>query len=445
MPESHNIEYKSNWRDEYLKWVCGFANASGGKLYIGIDDTGKVTGIDNHNRLLEDLPNKFRDIMGVYAEVNLNEEKGKHYLEIIVPRYDVPISVRGKYYVRTGSTLQELKGPALNEFILKRTGKSWDDLPVEFATIKDIDEDAIQFFINKALKSKRIAPDAEEEDTRTLLNSLHLTNDKGKLKSAAILLFGKDPKKYFTSAYFKIGRFGESDADLKFQDVLEGNLIEMADKVMEILKGKYLTSPIHYEGIQRIEVLEYPEPALREAILNAIVHKDYRGSTIQLSVYDDKLILWNPGMLPDELNIEMLKGKHPSQPRNKSIADIFFKAGYIEAWGRGISMMMNACRKAGLPEPIIEETAGGIQITFLKDIFSEDYMKQMRLNERQIETIQFVKKQGKISNSEFQDLFGVSKATATRDLTELVDKLGILDKVGITGVGTVYKLKRKGS
>src|SRR5690606_30738568 len=156
-------------------------------------------------------------ILGVYAEVNLQFEKDKHYLEIIIPRFDVPISVRGKYYVRTGSTLQELKGPALNEFILKRTGKTWDELPVESATIKDIDEDAIKFFTKKALKSKRIASDATEEDTKTLLNNLHLINDNGKLKNAALLLFGKDPKKYFTSAYFKIGRFGESDADLKFQ------------------------------------------------------------------------------------------------------------------------------------------------------------------------------------------------------------------------------------
>jgi ATP-dependent DNA helicase RecG len=98
MPESHNIEYKVNWRDEYLKWICGFVNASGGKLYIhiSIDDDGKVTGIDNREPA---------------------RGKGQAYLEIIVPRYDVPISVRGKYYVRTGSTLQELKGPALNEFI----------------------------------------------------------------------------------------------------------------------------------------------------------------------------------------------------------------------------------------------------------------------------------------------------------------------------------------
>lgn len=438
MPESQNIEYKANWRDEYLKWICGFANANGGRLYIGIDDKGKVTGIDNHNKLLEELPNKFRDILGVYAEVNLQSEKDKHYLEIIVPHYDVPISVRGKYYVRTGSTLQELKGPALNEFILRRTGKTWDDIPVESATLKDIDEDAVQFFTKKALKSKRIAPDAAEENTKILLSNLHLINDNGKLKNAALLLFGKDPKKYFISAYFKIGRFGESDSDLRFQDVVEGNLIEMVDKVMEILERKYLIRPIRYEGMQRVEELEYPEPALREAILNAIVHKDYKGSTIQLSVYNDKLILWNPGLLPDELNIEMLKGKHPSHPRNKNIADIFFKAGYIEAWGRGISMIMDTCRKAGLPEPTIEEVAGGMQITFLKDIFSEDYLKRLGLNERQIKAVRYVKENGKITNSDYQELLGVARRTATRDLTELVEK-GILKSSETRGAGAYYK------
>jgi ATP-dependent DNA helicase RecG len=442
MPESHNIEYKTNWRDEYLKWICGFANASGGRLYIGINDRGKVTGIDNHNKLLEELPNKFRDILGVYAEVNLQEDKSKNYLEIIVPRYDVPISVRGKYYVRTGSTLQELKGPALNEFILKRTGKTWDDLTIESAALKDIDEEAVKFFIKKALKVRRIAPDAAEEDTKTLLSNLHLINDSGNLKNAALVLFGKDPKKYVTSAYFKIGRFGESDADLKFQDVVEGNLIEMADKVMEILKSKYLVFPIHYEGMQRVEELEYPEPALREAILNAIVHKDYKGSTIQLSVYDDRLSLWNPGTLPDELNIEMLKGKHPSHPRNKNMAEVFFKAGYIEAWGRGISMMMDACRKAGLPEPAIEEVAGGMQITFLKDIFSEDYLKRLGLNERQIAAVEYAKKNVKITNSDYQRLSKVSERTALRDLEELCIK-GIFQKKG-EKKGTHYELKSGG-
>lgn len=255
-----------------------------------------------------------------------------------------------------------------------------------------------------------------------------------------MLLFGKDPKKYFTSAYFKIGRFGESNASLKFQDVVEGNLIKMADKVLEILKSKYMVSPIRYEGIQRVEELEYPEAALREAILNAIVHKDYKGSTIQLSVYDDKLILWNPGKLPDELNIEMLKGKHPSHPRNKNIAEVFFKAGYIEAWGRGISMMMDACRKAGLPEPTLEEVAGGLQITFLKDIFSEDFLKRLGLHERQIKAILYTKKYGEITNSKYQEVANVSKATATRDIKELEGK-GLLKNIGTKGSSAIYKLK----
>ena len=146
MPESQNVEYKSTWRDEYLKWICGFANTSGGTLYVGVHDDGTVKGIDNYNELLELLPNKFRDILGVFAEVNLHNDGGKYYIKIIVPRYDVPISVRGKYYIRTGSTLQELKGLALNEFILRRTGKTWDDIPEQRASLKDIDSASVEQF-----------------------------------------------------------------------------------------------------------------------------------------------------------------------------------------------------------------------------------------------------------------------------------------------------------
>jgi ATP-dependent DNA helicase RecG len=186
MPESQNIEYKANWRDEYLKWICGFANASGGKLYIGIDDKGKVKGIINHNKLLEDLPNKFRDILGVYTEINLQSEDDKHYLEIVVPRYDVPISVRGKYYVRTGSTLQEITGLALNEFILKRTGKTWDDIPEQRASINDIHESSVKQFLKDARNAKRINVE-DDISISDLLEKLRLLED-GHLKRAAIVL-----------------------------------------------------------------------------------------------------------------------------------------------------------------------------------------------------------------------------------------------------------------
>src|SRR6185437_9373907 len=134
----------------------------------------------------------------------------------------------------------------------------------------------------------------------------------------------------------------------------------MADKVLNILDTKYLTRPISYKGLQRIEGLEYPEAALREAILNAIIHKDYSGTTVFLSVYDDRLIIWNPGELPSSLTIDLLKEKHSSQPRNRLIADVFFMAGYIESWGRGINIMMEGCKDYNIPEPLIIEEQGGL-------------------------------------------------------------------------------------
>lgn len=198
------------------------------------------------------------------------------------------------------------------------------------------------------------------------ISKLKLITESGKLKNAAILLFGKDPLRFFSSVTFKIGRFGDSDHVLRFQDVIEGNIFEMPDKVIETLRAKYLISPIRYEGLQRIEELEYPEEALREAILNAIIHKDYTSVHIQLSVYDDKIILWNPGKLPNELPLDRLKHRHPSYPRNKILADIFFKDGYIEAWGRGIRKIIAGFLNAGHPEPHFEELAGGLQLILFK-------------------------------------------------------------------------------
>jgi len=357
MPESQNIEYKSNWRDDYLKWICGFANANGGKLYIGIDDDGKVTGINNHNHLLEQLPNKFRDILGVYAEVNLQNENDKQFLEIIVPRFDVPISVRGKYYVRTGSTLQELKGPVLNEFILKRTGKTWDDIPEQRASVNDIDEIIVKQFLKDARISKRINVE-DDINILDLLKKLRLL-ENGHLKRAAIVLFGKDPGKYYPNMAVKIGKFGESDADLKFHEVVEGNLIQLKEQIGEMLNAKFFIHPIDFAGMQRVERDEYPVAAVREMILNALVHRNYIGAPTQIRIYDNNFSVWNDGGLPEGITEEDLKKVHRSKPRNPLIADVCFKGGYIDSWGRGTIKIIEACKEAVLPEPVLKEEQGG--------------------------------------------------------------------------------------
>jgi ATP-dependent DNA helicase RecG len=443
MPEQQNIEYKQSWRDEYLKWICGFANAQGGKIFIGIDDKGVITGVEDYSKLMDDIPNKAVNHLGLVVDVNLHDKSGKHYIEIDVPVSSVPVSYHGAYHYRSGSTKQELKGAPLHNFLLSKIGLSWERQPVAGTTLDDIDEEIIKSFVQKASAKQRIPTNADNTDTLTFLKNLDLINEKGELLMAALLLFGKRPKKYAPAAYFKIGRFGKSHSDLKFQDVVEGSILDMADQVMEILTAKYLVRPISYKGLQRIEGLEYPEPALREAILNAIIHKDYSGTTIFLSVYDDRFMIWNPGELPGSLTVDLLKEKHSSQPRNRLIADVFFMAGYIESWGRGIDIMMNGCKEYGLPEPIIAEEQGGISVTFLKDIYTEEYLKSFNLNERQTRAVLYIKENGEITNAIYQSINKISKAVATTDLSDLVNQK-LIQKVGTTGKGTKYRLPSKG-
>ena len=371
MSEDQNIEYKQCWRDEYLKWICGFANATGGKIYIGIDDNGQVVGVEDAKKLMEDIPNKIVNFLGIVADVNLLHKEEKEYIEITVVPSNVPISFKGVYHYRSGSTKQELNGAALQRFLLKRLGRSWDDLPCEWATFDDIDREAVDYFLKKATAANRIADGVNGNDLKLFFQNLDLLTEEGKLKNAALLLFAKRPSRFFPLVQFKIGRFGKEDYDLMFQDVIEGNILQMADKVMAVLKSKYLISPIRYEGLQRIEDLEIPEDALREVIFNAIIHNDHTGAPIQLSVYSDRLMLWNEGRLPDDFTMEMFLGKHASKPYNKNIADIFFKAGFIEAWGRGISKIMKGFADAGMELPTFEFSMGGLWVVMKRKVFGE--------------------------------------------------------------------------
>jgi ATP-dependent DNA helicase RecG len=437
MPETQNIEWKSSWRDEYLKWICGFANAKGGKIYIGKNDNGNVVGLDGFQKLMEDLPNKITNHLGIMCDVNLHEESGEHYIEIVVSPYDVPISYHGKYYFRSGSTKQELQGTALNDFLLRKAGKTWDDVIEPDASFDDIDINAVEAFKKSAVQSKRLPAIENENDIKLIFENLKLTK-KGQLKRSALILFGKDPREYAFNAYTKIGKFGKSDDELLSQDVIEGNAFQLADKILDVLETKYLVKNISYDGLYRVETLEYPYEAVREALLNAIIHRDYMGSFIQISVYDDKLMIWNHGILPDEISLEDLKRKHSSHPRNPKIADVFFKGGLIEAWGRGTIKIINECKKMGLPEPEINIMTGGICVTFYKDIYTDKHLKKLGLNERQVKAVLYAKKNSKIKNVEYRDLFDVSEKTAFRDLEKLV-QLNILRKEG-EKKGTIYQL-----
>lgn len=438
MSENQNIEWKESWRDEYLKWICGFANANGGKIVIGKNDSGNVVGLKDSKKLLEDIPNKVRDILGIIVDVNLHETIIGEYIEIEIEAYPYPVNYKGQYHYRSGSTKQELKGAALDKFMLQKKGKRWDGVPVPNIKTDDLKADTFDFFRKKAVKAQRIDEDVLSDTNDNLIENLQL-RENHYLKRAAILLFHPNPEKFVTGAYIKIGYF-LTDEDLKFQDEVHGNIFEQVEKTMDLLFSKYINSSISYEGLNRVEKYEYPKDAVREALLNAVTHKDYsEGVPVQISVYQDKLIFWNEGKLPENWTIEKLSIKHPSKPFNPDIANALFRSGYIESWGRGTIKMINECVQFGIPKPIYFYDMSGFWVEFRKENLNPEYLITLGLNERQIRAIEYVKSKGKIANSDYQAVFKVSRNTASRDLADLVDK-DILKASSSKGAGSFYEL-----
>ena len=203
-----------------------------------------------------------------------------------------------------------------------------------------------------------------------------------------------------------------------------------------------LIKSIDFEGMLRIEKGEYPVAAMREMILNALVHRNYMGAPIQIRVYNDKISIWNEGFLPEGLTLEALKRSHSSRPRNPIIADVAFKGGYIDAWGRGTIKIIDTCKSAELPEPEMAERDGGFLLTILKDTLNKEHLEKLGLNERQVKAIEYMKLNTSITNKEYQSLFDITDRTALRDLNDLVTK-GLAQKKG-EKKGTKYLLHHVG-
>lgn len=450
--ECQNVEYKRCWQDKYLEWICGFANAQGAVMYFGVDDDHEVVGLEHVDKLMEDIPNKIVTTMGIVVDVNLHESDGLEYIEVVIEPSNIPINYKGKYYYRSGSTMQELRGPALQQFVLKKMGRSWDDVTNDRATLDDIDRNAIDYFLRKGIKAQRIPEDQREASTRDVLTNLHLIDENGHLKNAALLLFGKDPLKFFTNARFKIGRFGVDEADLLIQDVVEGNIIQMADRVVDLLKARYLVSPISFVGMNRIETLEVPLEALREILYNAITHKDYTGADIQMHVYNDHVEIWNQGDLPEGYDEKVLYGKHSSMPRNSNIADTMFKAGFIDTWGRGYKKIREGFVKAGLAVPTVTSHCGGTLVAFqrgfdvvtgkkiassnaISDVSSSvGSLSVVQLSDRQKKIYELILKDSFISTQQMSVVLSVVKRTVERDLADM-QKKGVLVREGNTSAG----------
>ena len=256
MTESQNIEWKESWRDEYLKWICGFANAQGGKIYIGTRDDGTVIGISAPKKLLEDIPNKIQNKLGIVADVNLLKENGLEYLEIVVSPWTFPVSYDGEYHYRCGSTKQQLRGNALTNFIMAKTGMKWDAAMISNITVEDLDKESFDIFRREALRSGRMTKEDLDISNAELLEKLDLM-ENGRLKRAGAMCFYRMPEKVISGCYVKIGRFEGSE--LLYQDEVHGSLLIMADRIIDLIYLKYLKATVSYFKETRVETYPFPK------------------------------------------------------------------------------------------------------------------------------------------------------------------------------------------
>ena len=439
MLEHQAIEWKLSWEDEYLKWVCGYANAYGGTLFIGKDDNGVTKGISDARKLLKIIPDKITHTMGIIADVNLLYEGELEFLEIIIEKYPSLISYHGIYYYRSGSTMRTITGVELDKALLKSQGRTWDGVPIPHIMASDLKQEAINLFKEKAVASERLTAADVDVDSELLLDNLRLY-DGDNLVRASIMAFHKDPEKWVFGSYIKIGYF-ITDSDLRYQDEIHGPLIEQIDRTIDLVYTKYMKALIDYKGIQRIEKFMFPRDAFREILLNAVVHKDYGScNPIQISVYEDKIYIWNDGTMPPDLSSpEKLFEKHSSKPFNPKLAGVFFKIGMIEAWGRGFEKIKEACTKHNTPLPEYDIHSDGVMVLckpneqymklLSREKFRENVGENVGENEARSKIVEIMRDNPAVSARVIAEIMGITSRTVERLINEMKN-VGLVGRIG---------------
>jgi len=432
--ESETVEFKKSLgeRREIMETIVAFANRRGGTILIGVDDDGSVIGVNIGKGTIESLVNDIRQSIepSIIPSVEVVEFRGKSVIIIKVPKgYDAPYFYRGRAYVRIGKTNRVMTSTDIEQLVARKILEKapLDSRPTS-ATLNDVNEQMVRWFVERAKYARKLS--IEFASVRDFAEKLGIAiNDR--LTLAGVLCFAENPQKYVPYAIIRAGRFRNRLTPIDDQTI-EGNIFEQISDTLKFIKKHInVTYRIREDGL-REEIWEYPLWSLREAIVNAITHRDYgTPSPIYVRIYDDRVEIESPGGLPEPLTVEDLKGPHTSILRNPLIGKIMFMAGFIEAWGTGTNKMIEECLRHGLPEPEFVET----KITF-KVVFR----KKIKLNQTLKRLLEFIKEKGEITRRDYQEYAGISERTARKHL-ETLKNLGYIEAIR-RGKQIYYRLRK---
>lgn len=445
--ESETLEFKKSlgeWK-EIIQVISAFANTKGGTIILGINEERKVFGVQIGKRTTEDLTNKIRRNTDpkISPRILVNNLDGEDIITIKVEESkSKPVFAFDRTYKRVGKSTVRATSEEIRKMALEGKKIYWDEQICEEASLKHVDEEKVRWFLREA-RTERGLPIDENTPIKQMLTQLKLKRDH-KPTNAAIILFGIQPKRFFLQSAVKCVHFHGTDVEKPFESfqVYNGNLFRQVDNSLNFVLERIRRSLIpEYGKPTSKRPYEIPEFVIREAIVNAVAHRDYFSTaSVQVMVFTDRIEVWNPGELPSQLTLEALRKVHPSIPRNPLIAELFYLAKYIEKVGSGTNEMIKQCKKEGLPEPEFQQKMGSFVAIVWRNIYTDEYLDMLDLNDRQKRVVKYVKEQGSISNSEYCGLFSVSRKTATNDLVDLVNK-NIFDIVGTGKRDLRYVLK----
>lgn len=457
--ESNVVEFKKSTSQlrAAFETVCSFLNDQGGTVLFGVNDNGKIIGqdiSDNTKKELAHEMSKLEPPAQNYIKIDyIPIEKFKYVIAINVsPGGHAPYVFQGRPFERYESITRIMPQHRYEQLLVDRgqLNHSWEEFLAKESDINSLDHEEIRRIVKKAVTKRRIPVGALDDNIEDVLLSLKLLRS-GKLINAALVLFAKDTLLPYPQCSIKMARFIGKDklGDFIDNQKVYGNAFKILTETDAFLRRHLaIASFFRTDQFERIDKPALPVLAVREALINAICHRDYSdpSASISLAIFDDRLEIWSCGSLPKKLKIEDLKRRHESFPRNKLISKVFHASGYIETWGTGTNRMIVLCKKDGIPEPEFEEYSGGLAVIFrFKESISMSFNEKsdsqyQELSLRQKQIVKILMQEKKIALREIIMLLEnpPSPRTVGDDLAQL-KQLGFVDSDG-TGRGAKWFL-----
>lgn len=453
--EGRTVEFKAstgNLRAAFTT-VCSFLNGDGGTVLFGVSDDGTIIGQSVSDGTRQEIANELKKIeptVPINIEyIRVGEDKFVIAVNVVSCEHG-PYVYDGRPFQRNESTTTVMTQHGYEQLLVERgfLNHVWEDFPASGVTIDDLDFDEINLAVQQAVSFERIPGGAIKDSVETILKRWNLIFD-GKITNAAATLFLKENVNWYPQCNLKLGRFKGNTKSCDFIDnkSFYGNSFRILDVATSFMMAHlpmastFKNDFFVEDPFRRIDKAILPGLALREALINAVCHKNYSdSSSIFLAIFDDRMEIWNSGRLPKGLKIEDLSKEHKSMPRNRNIAKVLYDRKYFDGWGQGTNKIFDLCKEAGVPVPEYEENSGGVSITFkflepigvykkeTKNDFSE-----YKLNNNQKNILKVLSKEKAMTVREV-----ATKAEDLRGLKTIGDDLAYLKSlnlVGLEGIG----------